>query len=102
MTRFSAYVQIGFAILLYLLSAVTFIDYMYSLTIPDTVTAIENAFGTLVILVAMLVLAKFTMAAGRKKLQETAPSGTGAGNGESGPARSLDSGQQEPGKEAEK
>ena len=68
MTRLIGYLQTGFAILLYLLSAVTFIDYMYSLTIRDTVTAVENAFGTLVILVFMLVLAKFTLAAGKKKL----------------------------------
>ena len=70
MEKFSAYAQIGFAVLLYLLSALTFFDYMYSLVIPDTVTAVENAFGKLVILVFMLVMAKFSMKDGRKKLAE--------------------------------
>jgi len=54
---------------LYLISAATFLDYMYSLTIRDTVTAVENAFGTLVILVFMLVLAKFSLKDGKKRLQ---------------------------------
>ena len=56
MTKFSAYLKISFAVLLYILSAFTFIDIMYSLVIPDTVTAVENAFGKLVILIFMLVL----------------------------------------------
>ena len=70
MNKFIGILQIGLAVLLYLLSAITFIDYMYSLTIPDTVTAVENAFGTLVILIFMLVMAKFALAAGRKRLQD--------------------------------
>jgi len=70
MNKFSAYSQIGFAVLLYVLSALTFIDYMYSLVIPDTVTAVENAFGKLVILIFMLVMAKFSMTAGKRKLKE--------------------------------
>jgi len=69
MNKFTAYSQIGFAILLYVLSALTFFDYMYSLVIPDTVTAVENAFGKLVILIFMLVLAKFAMAGGKEKLK---------------------------------
>jgi len=60
----------GFAYLLYLISAATFLDYMYSLTIRDTVTAVENAFGTLVILIFMLVLAKFSLKDGKKRLQQ--------------------------------
>ena len=102
MTRFIGMLQTGFAIFLYLLSAVTFIDYMYSLTIPDTVTAIENAFGRLVILVFMLVLAKFSMAAGRKKLRETAASGDDAGSGDPGREAPLDPDQPEVSEEAEK
>lgn len=74
MNKFTAYSQIGFAILLYVLSALTFFDYMYSLVIPDTVTAVENAFGKLVILIFMLVMAKFAMAGGKQKLK-TARSG---------------------------
>lgn len=69
MNNITAYFQIYFAYLLYLLSAITFFDYMYSLTIPDTVTAIENAFGKLIILVFMLVMAKFSRAAGKARLQ---------------------------------
>lgn len=68
MTKFTGMLLIGFAILLYLISAVTFIDYLYSLTIRDTVTAVENAFGTLVILIFMLVMAKFSRAKGKSLL----------------------------------
>ena len=69
MNKVSAYIRIGIAILLYLMSAITFLDYMYSLIIPDTVTAVENAFGKLVILIFMLVMAKFSLSSGLKKLR---------------------------------
>ena len=68
MNKIIACLLIGFAYLLYLVSAGAFIDYIYSLTI-DTVTAMENAFGTLVILIFMLVLAKFSLSAGKNKLK---------------------------------
>ena len=71
MNKLTAYLLIGFAILLYLLSALTFFDYMYSLVIPDTVTAVENAFGKLVLLIFMLVMAKFSMSAGQNKLKNS-------------------------------
>jgi hypothetical protein len=70
MTRVSAYLKIIFAIFLYIISVLTFVDYIYSLLIPDTVTAMENAFGKLAILMFMLVLAKFTLAAGKAQLNE--------------------------------
>ena len=70
MDKLTGYFLIGFAYLLYLISAATFLDYMYSLTIRDTVTAVENAFGTLVILIFMLVLAKFSLKDGKKRLQQ--------------------------------
>ncbi len=70
MKIFNAYLLIGFAFLLYLVSAGTFLDYIYSLMIRDTVTAMENAFGTLVILIFMLVLAKFSLNSGNKKLKK--------------------------------
>jgi hypothetical protein len=76
MTRVSAYLKIIFAIFLYIISALTFVDYIYSLLIPDTVTAMENAFGKLAILIFMLVLAKFTLAAGKAQLKEKQGNGT--------------------------
>jgi len=69
MNKISAYLRIGIATLLYLMSAITFLDYMYSLIIPDTVTAVENAFGKLVILIFMLVMAKFSLSSGLKQLR---------------------------------
>ena len=57
MTKLAAYLKIAFAVLLYIISALTFVDYIYSLLIPDTVTAIENAFVKLAILIFMLFLA---------------------------------------------
>ena len=89
MTKFSAYLKISFAVLLYIISAFTFIDYMYSLVIPDTVTAVENAFGKLVILIFMLVLAKFTLAAGKQKLREIA-TGDDSGGDEGMPSNNSD------------
>ena len=70
MTKFSASLKIIFAILLYIISAFTFVDYIFSLLILDTVTAIENAFGKLVILIFMLVLAKLILAAGKAQLKK--------------------------------
>ena len=69
MNRLSGLLLQAFAWLLYLLSAVTCISYLYTFTIRDTVSAIENAFGTLVIMVAMLVLARFAKAAGKARLE---------------------------------
>lgn len=112
MNKYSAYAQIGFAVLLYLLSAITFIDYLYSLVIPDTVTAVENAFGKLVILIFMLVMAKFSMAAGKLKLKKAEDTGEssladentqpGAGReAKTAPENELDTSQQASKKEAE-
>jgi hypothetical protein len=113
MSKFSAYLKITFAVLLYILSAFTFIDIMYSLVIPDTVTAVENAFGKLVILIFMLVLAKFTLAAGKKKRREIAagddsggdegiPSNNGNINEDNAASSELDSNQIEMKKETDK
>ena len=102
MTRFIGILQTGFAWLLYLLSIVTFVDYMYSLTIPDTVTAIENAFGTLVILIFLLVMAKFSLTAGKQKLQESAAGKQAAGGEKPGAENGLDPGQTKSEEETEK
>lgn len=75
MNKLTGYLLTGFAYVLYLISAATFLDYMYSLTIRDTVTAVENAFGTLVILVFLLVLAKFSLKDGKKRLQQNGDEG---------------------------
>lgn len=105
MTRVSAYLKIIFAIFLYIISALTFVDYIYSLLIPDTVTAMENAFGKLAILIFMLVLAKFTLAAGKAQLNEKQSDGmeqVGSSDirGANQPSR-PDSEIQEQGKEAD-
>jgi len=76
MSKLAAYLKIAFAVLLYIISALTFVDYIYSLLIPDTVTAIENAFGKLAILIFMLVLAKFSLAAGKAQLNAKQADGT--------------------------
>ena len=106
MTKFSAYLKISFAVLLYIISAFTFVDYMYSLVIPDTVTALENAFGKLVILIFMLVLAKFTLAAGKANLKEKQDDGAEqSGSSDTNDANQLNSPEgdiQELDKEADK
>jgi len=68
MSKIIAYLLTGFAYLLYLISAATFISFLYALSIKDTVSAIESAFGTFVILIAMLVMAKFSRDAGKCRL----------------------------------
>ena len=106
MTKLSAYLKIIFAVLLYIISAFTFVDYIYSLLIPDTVTAMENAFGKLAILIFMLVLAKFSLAAGKAQLKEKQGDGTEQpGSPDTGDANQLnrtESEIQEQGKEADK
>ena len=106
MTKLSAYLKIIFAVLLYIISAFTFVDYIYSLLIPDTVTAMENAFGKLAILIFMLVLAKFTLAAGKAQLKGKQGDGTEQpGAPDTGDANQLnrpESEIQEQGKESDK
>ena len=106
MTKLSAYLKIIFAVLLYIISAFTIVDYIYSLLIPDTVTAMENAFGKLAILIFMLVLAKFTLAAGKAQLKEKQGDGTEhPGSPDTGDANQLnrpESEIQEQGKESDK
>jgi len=106
MTKFSAYLKISFAVLLYIISAFTFVDYIYSLLIPDTVTAMENAFGKLAILIFMLVLAKFTLAAGKANLKEKQGDGAEqSGSSDTNDANQLNSPEsdiQEQDKEADK
>jgi hypothetical protein len=60
------YPLIFFAYILYFISATTFIDRLYSLMIRDSVTVMENIFGTLVILIFMLVLAKHSNKIGKR------------------------------------
>ncbi|MBT3833090.1 MAG: hypothetical protein HN900_11935 [Gammaproteobacteria bacterium] len=106
MTKLSAYLKIIFAVLLYIISAFTFVDYIYSLLIPDTVTAMENAFGKLAILIFMLVLAKFSLAAGKAQLKGKQGDGTEqSGSSDSSDANQLnrpESEIQQHGKEADK
>ena len=106
MTKFSAYLKISFAVLLYIISAFTFVDYIYSLLIPDTVTAMENAFGKLAILIFMLVLAKFILAAGKVQLKEKQGDSTEQpGSSDTSDANQLNRAEseiQEQGKEADK
>lgn len=78
MNKFIGYLQVGFAWLLYLVSAATFISFLYALSIKDTVSAVESAFGTFVILIAMLVMAKFSKDAGKNRLSEGTSSETKA------------------------
>ena len=68
MNKFTGYLLYAFAFLLYLLTAVTFISFLYAITIRDTLSAVESAFGTFVITIAMLVMAKFARDAAKTRL----------------------------------
>lgn len=70
MNKIIGFLQYGLAALLYVLSAISFVSFLYAITIRDTVSAIESAFGTFVIIIAMLVMAKFSRDAARKRLAD--------------------------------
>jgi hypothetical protein len=110
MTKLYAYLKIALAFLLYIISAFTVLDTMYSLVIPDTVTAVENAFGKFVILIFMLVLAKFSLTAGKAQLKGQLNGEQGDSTKQSEPIDANDTSHlnnpdsviQGPGKEADK
>lgn len=60
------------AVVLYIVSAATAFAVLYALTVPDTLAAVESAFGTFVILIMLLVFARKCREKGRAGAQRDA------------------------------
>ena len=66
------YLLVGLSAVLYLISAATFVAMLRALTVTSTITAIESAFGTLVIGILLLVLARKAWLSGKSRLKSAA------------------------------
>jgi hypothetical protein len=69
-SKFLAWALWGLTGLLYLLGIAAFVSMLQALLIPETVTAVESAFGSFVLVMMLFVLAHRTRQAARKKLQQ--------------------------------
>lgn len=63
------YLLVGLSALLYLVSVATFVAMLRALMVTSTITAIESAFGTLVIGILLLVLARKAWLSGKSRLK---------------------------------
>jgi hypothetical protein len=69
--RMLGYLLAALAGLLYLVSVATFVAMVRALTVTSTVTAIESAFGTMVIGILLLVLARKAWLAGKSRFKSS-------------------------------
>jgi hypothetical protein len=67
--KYMAWGLYGLTGFLYLLGLAAFISMFQALLITDTVTAVESAFGSFVLVMMIFVLARRTRDAARKKMQ---------------------------------
>ena len=72
MRNLKGYLLMGLAVLLYLAAGASFLSLFMALQIPDTVIAIESAFGSFVIAIGMLVLGKKVLGAAKAQLKPDA------------------------------
>jgi len=78
--RMLGYVLLVAAVMLYIVGAATAFAALYALTVTTTLAAIESAFGTFVLLIMLLVLARKCWDNGKKRLATAAEQeGSGAG-----------------------
>jgi uncharacterized membrane protein len=66
--HFLGYLLLGLSILVYLLSGLAFVQMIFSLTIKSTVTAVESAFGSLVISILLMIIATKAFKGGKKRI----------------------------------
>lgn len=64
------YLMIVVSILLYLVSASALVAMIYAFTVNTTIAAVESAFGSLVIGLVFLVMARFTFLAAKKRIKK--------------------------------
>lgn len=63
----SAYLLLSLSVLLHLAAAASVLAALHALTVRTTLAAIESAFGTLVIAILLLLLARTTWQKGKNK-----------------------------------
>lgn len=63
------YLMIVVSILLYLVSASALVAMIYALTVNTTIAAVESAFGSMIIGLIFLVMARFTFLAAKKRIK---------------------------------
>lgn len=66
--RVTGYLMLACAGLLYVAAAASVFAMFYALTVRTTLAAVESAFGTLVVSILLLVLARKCWDAGRKRM----------------------------------
>ena len=69
--HFLGYLLLGLSILVYLLSGLAFGQMIFSLTIKSTVTAVESAFGSLVISILLMIIATKVFKGGKKRIKNS-------------------------------
>jgi len=68
--KYLAWGLFGLTGLLYLLGVAAFISMLQAMLIRDTVTAIESAFGSFVLMIMLFLLARRTREAAKRKIQQ--------------------------------
>jgi hypothetical protein len=68
--KYMAWGLYGLTGFLYLLGLAAFISMFQAILITDTVTAVESAFGSFVLVMMIFVLARRTLEAARNKLRD--------------------------------
>ncbi len=62
---------LGLSVLIYLVSGLAFVQMIYSLTINSTITAVESAFGSLVICILLIIIAHKVFRDGKKRIKNS-------------------------------
>lgn len=65
--RVKGYLLMGLSVLLHLAGAAAFVAMLRALTVSTTLAAIESAFGSLVICILLMVLARRAWDSGKKR-----------------------------------
>ncbi len=66
--RVPGYLLLGLSLLIYLLAGAAFVAVLRALTVSTTLAAVETAFGSLVLCILLLVLARKAWDSGKKHI----------------------------------
>lgn len=69
MSKLKGFLLMGLAVFIYAAAAASFLSLFMALQIPDTVVAIESAFGSFVITIGLLVLGKKVFGSAKARLK---------------------------------
>ena len=68
--KMTGYFLLALSVLIHLVCAASFLAMMQALMVKSTISAIESAFGTLVIGILLLVLGRKSWQAGKRRMKE--------------------------------